>query len=85
MSPDAATTNTIKCTLSQPINKNTTGIHTQGLCISMFVARAQTWSCKILQSTHAHKPHITWPGQPKYKTEIKNKVILVFHVCNDFI
>lgn len=45
------TTNTIKCTLSQPINKNTTGIHTQSLCISMYVAWTQTWSCKYFNTT----------------------------------
>lgn len=76
MSPNA-TINKIKCTLSQSINKNTTGIHTQGLCMSMYVSCAQTWTCKYL--THTHKPHIT-----TYKTEIKNKEIFLFFIFAQF-
>lgn len=86
MSPNAvrhvrhttATTNIIKCTLSQPINRNTTGIHTQGLCISMYVACAQTWSCKYLNPPTLTNLISLGPKQPKYKTQIKNKEILQF-------
>lgn len=63
------TTNKIECTLSQPINKNTTGIHKQSLFISMYVACALTWSCKYLNPPTLTNPMSLGPSSQNIKSK----------------
>lgn len=78
------TTNKIECTLSQPINKNTTGIHTY-LCISMYAACAQTWSRKM----YLNPPTLTnlislGPNSQNIKLKLKTKKCSGFAFLQQF-